>query len=143
MQTGLGTQCECTVGGCHVPELCHLCVRLPDCSTLNVAPKAPWCRVPPVASLTLYWCCRSVPQRLLPAVKVPDNHETAAMKAVDALILCTVLLAACQQAAALSYEVCNSYGAEWVTGSPHLEGQYPFYSLIFTCECAALPLPAL
>ena len=65
------------------------------------------------------------------------------MKIVNAVILCTVLLAACQQAAALSYEVCDSYGAEWVTDSPHLEGQYPFYSLIFTCNCAAPPLLCL
>ncbi len=59
------------------------------------------------------------------------------MEFVNAFILCTAaLLLACRQSAALSFELCDSYGAEWVTDSPHLSGVYPFYSLIFSCNCA-------
>ena len=57
------------------------------------------------------------------------------MRTVSTLVLCTalLLLSTPQQAAGLSYELCNSYGAEFVTDSPHLTGLYPYYSLIFMC----------
>ena len=50
-----------------------------------------------------------------------------------ALILCTAFLALTKPSMGLSWELCDSYGSEWVTGSPHLEGKFPFYSLIFSC----------
>ena len=60
---------------------------------------------------------------------------TDTMRTIGALVLCTaLLLLSTQQAAGLSYELCNSYGAEFVTDSPHLSGLYPFYSLIFMCN---------
>jgi hypothetical protein len=37
------------------------------------------------------------------------------------------------QAAALSYPLCDTYGESWVTASPHLEGSFPYYSLLFSC----------
>ncbi|EIE26928.1 hypothetical protein COCSUDRAFT_64726 [Coccomyxa subellipsoidea C-169] len=49
-------------------------------------------------------------------------------------ILCVSLLCAVQQTAALSYEVCESYGATWITDSPRLTGKYPYYSLLFFCN---------
>ena len=51
----------------------------------------------------------------------------------DVLVLCTALLALTTPSLGLSWELCDSYGSEWVTGSPHLEGKFPFYSLIFSC----------
>ena len=67
------------------------------------------------------------------------------------LILCTAFLALAKPSMGLSWELCDSYGSEWVTGSPHLEGKFPFYSLIFsctgeaglTCEMLCLIVPAL
>lgn len=72
------------------------------------------------------------------------------MRTVSVLVLCTalLLLSTTQQAAGLSYELCNSYGAEFVTDSPHLTGLYPFYSLIFMCTgvplcCSTLTTPTM
>ncbi len=56
------------------------------------------------------------------------------------LILCTAFLALTQPSMGLSWELCDSYGSEWVTGSPHLEGKFPFYSLIFSCTGEAAEL---
>lgn len=55
-------------------------------------------------------------------------------------LLCMALIATIQPATALSYEVCESYGAEWITDSPRLTGKYPFYSLLFFCNGAKLYL---
>ena len=48
-------------------------------------------------------------------------------------VLCMAFLALTKPCLGLSWELCDSYGSEWVTGSPHLEGKFPFYSLIFSC----------
>ena len=48
-------------------------------------------------------------------------------------VLCVALLAYATPSMGLSWELCDNYGSEWVTGSPHLEGKFPFYSLIFSC----------
>ena len=46
-----------------------------------------------------------------------------------ACLLCTLL-----PAHALSYPLCSSYGSSWVTDSPRLMGQFPYYDLIFSCR---------
>lgn len=56
------------------------------------------------------------------------------VRGISLALLCVALLACAQQATALSYELCDSYGAEWVTDSPRLTGKYPFYSLLFFCN---------
>ena len=52
---------------------------------------------------------------------------------VGVIVLCVAFLALTKPSLGLSWELCDSYGSEWVTGSPHLEGKFPFYSLIFSC----------
>ena len=59
--------------------------------------------------------------------------ESTQGKAFGPLVMFMAFLALTAPSMGLSWELCDSYGSEWVTGSPHLEGKFPFYSLIFTC----------
>jgi hypothetical protein len=53
--------------------------------------------------------------------------------AFGVLAASAVLLALATPSNGLSFELCNNYGSEWVTDSPHLTGKFPYYSLIFSC----------
>lgn len=53
--------------------------------------------------------------------------------AVGVLVALAALLALVTPSMGLSFELCNNYGSEWVTDSPHLTGKFPYYSLIFSC----------
>ena len=55
-------------------------------------------------------------------------------KSFALLAASAALLALATPSSALSWELCDSYASEWVTDSPHLEGKFPFYSLIFSCN---------
>ena len=55
-----------------------------------------------------------------------------------ACLLCTLW-----PAHGLSYPLCTSYGSSWVTDSPHLTGQFPYYDLIFSCRGCAPAWPEL
>ena len=55
-------------------------------------------------------------------------------KSCALLAVSAALLALATPSSALSWELCDSYASEWVTDSPHLEGKFPFYSLIFSCN---------
>ncbi|BDA43090.1 hypothetical protein COCOBI_04-1010 [Coccomyxa sp. Obi] len=55
-------------------------------------------------------------------------------QSVSLALICIALLSAVQRSAALSYELCESYGSEWITDQPRLVGKYPFYSLLFFCN---------
>ena len=55
-------------------------------------------------------------------------------KAFGLLAAVAALLVLATPAMGLSWELCDSYGSEWVTDSPHLQGKFPFYSLIFSCN---------
>lgn len=59
---------------------------------------------------------------------------TPKVQGVSLVVICIALLSVAQRSAALSYEVCESYGAEWITDQPRLVGKYPFYSLLFFCN---------
>jgi hypothetical protein len=59
---------------------------------------------------------------------------TSKVHGVSLALICIALLSAVERSAALSYEVCETYGAEWITDQPRLVGKYPFYSLLFFCN---------
>ncbi len=63
------------------------------------------------------------------------------VRGISTALLCAALLLCAQQASALSYELCDAYGAEWITDSPHLSGKYPYYSLLFFCNGERPPAP--
>ena len=56
------------------------------------------------------------------------------------VLACT--LHALAPAAALSYPLCTSYGAEYVSAAPRLTGKFPYYSMIWSCTGFA-PSPML
>ena len=55
-------------------------------------------------------------------------------KSFALLAIFAALLALATPSSGLSWELCDSYASEWVTDSPHLEGKFPFYSLVFSCN---------
>ena len=61
---------------------------------------------------------------------------------INLAVVCVAFLSAVHQTSALSYEVCESYGAEWITDSPRLTGKYPYYSLLFFCNGDLMLQPA-
>lgn len=61
---------------------------------------------------------------------------------ISLAVVCVAFLSAVHQTSALSYEVCESYGAEWITDSPRLTGKYPYYSLLFFCNGDLMLQPA-
>ena len=64
--------------------------------------------------------------------------------AFGVLVALAALLALATPSMGLSFELCNNYGSEWVTDSPHLTGKFPYYSLIFSCmgEPSAMHTPS-
>jgi hypothetical protein len=80
----------------------------------------------------LFWCNAGGPHIRRQAVSEAMAGRRVTVASVA--ILCIAVLASTRQAAALSYELCDSYGAEWVTDGPRLTGSFPYYSLLFSCN---------
>lgn len=51
-----------------------------------------------------------------------------------AVIFALFLLQHAQFSAGLSYPVCDTIGEEFTTSAPRLEGEWPYYSLLYTCS---------
>lgn len=58
-------------------------------------------------------------------------------RAAPLLIVLACTLHALAPAAALSYPLCTSYGAEYVSAAPRLTGKFPYYSMIWSCTGCA------
>lgn len=55
------------------------------------------------------------------------------LPALSLLLLAVLAVTQPHLAAGLSYSVCDDVGEEFITEGPRLEGQWPYYSLLYTC----------